>query len=511
MKVMDRVKEKMRSWLEFEVAQPNQITIKEELDFETTSKINQIWYRGKPQELEQLYQSLRYKTSDGLFWNAKPSYGNTIRKTHSGLPSLIVDTLVNIIISDMNEFVFANGKHAEVWKDIEKDNNFKKVIKSSFAKLLYCGDGAYRISMDPEISSFPIIEFFESEKVELTVNRGRVREVIFKTKLTNKGIEFMLHEVYGYGYINYHLYKGAVEVPVSYLEDTKNLEIISFDKNVCLAKFSKIYDSAIFEHRGKSIYDSKLGAFDSFDEAWSQWMDAIRASRPKTYIPEDMLMQDPITMRRIKPNPYDNQFIAVNGIRTEITAPKPEVIQPDIKIEALLQTYMTALDQCLQGIISPSTLGIDVKKLDNSEAQREKEKATLYTRNNAVEVLGEVLPEVIQMVFAALDIMQGKIVEQVDVSVPFGEYANPSFESQVETIGKGKTQGIMSIEASVEELYGDTKDKDWKAEEVSRLKNEQGIIEMVELAVNNETGGNLNGTKNSDGKQPFLSNEQKTI
>ena len=56
---------------------------------------------------------------------------------------------------------------------------------------------------------------------------------------------------------------------------------------------------------------------------------------------------------------------------------------------------MTALDLCLQGIISPSTLGIDVKKLDNAEAQREKEKATLYTRNAIVEALQEELPEVI--------------------------------------------------------------------------------------------------------------------
>ena len=68
----------------------------------------------------------------------------------------------------------------------------------------------------------------------------------------------------------------------------------------------------------------------------------------------------------------------------------------------------------------------------------------------------------------------------------FGEYANPSFESQVETVSKAKTGGIMSIEASVDELYGDSKDDDWKKEEVARLKAEQGIVEMEEPALNLE-------------------------
>lgn len=75
-------------------------------------------------------------------------------------------------------------------------------------------------------------------------------------------------------------------------------------------------------------------------------------------------------------------------------------------------------------------------------------------------------------------------VEDIDADVPFGEYANPSFESQVETVTKARTGQIMSIEASVEELYGDTRDNEWKAEEVIRLKTEQGIVEMEEPELN---------------------------
>ena len=41
----------------------------------------------------------------------------------------------------------------------------------------------------------------------------------------------------------------------------------------------------------------------------------------------------------------------------------------------------------------------------------------------------------------------------------------------------------MSVEASVEELYGDTRDEEWKNEEVARLKAEQGVSQVDELSL----------------------------
>lgn len=64
----------------------------------------------------------------------------------------------------------------------------------------------------------------------------------------------------------------------------------------------------------------------------------------------------------------------------------------------------------------------------------------------------------------------------------------------------------MSIEASVEELYGDTRDEDWKKEEVARLKAEQGIVDMEEPAVNME-GVILD---EGDSNEPGLPNDKKS-
>ena len=98
------------------------------------------------------------------------------------------------------------------------------------------------------------------------------------------------------------------------------------------------------------------------------------------------------------------------------------------------------------------------------------------------------LPVLIQSVFYAYQTLNKLPLNDIECDVTFGEYANPSFESQVETVGKAKAQGIMSIEASIDELYGDSRDDEWKKEEVARLKAEQGIVDVEEPAVNMDIG-----------------------
>lgn len=193
---------------------------------------------------------------------------------------------------------------------------------------------------------------------------------------------------------------------------------------------------------------------------------------------------------------------------------KIDVEQPTIPHDSYLASYVTALDLCLQGIISPSTLGIDVKKLDNAEAQREKEKTTLYTRNAIVDALQKSLPELISVTINAYNVLNKRAIEEVNVDISFAEYANPSFESQVETLAKARPGApVMSVEAQVEELYGDTKDEEWKKEEIARLKAEQGIMEVEEPAVNQAAGSfNVNiGGEHSAGKgnEPNIPNEPK--
>ena len=179
-------------------------------------------------------------------------------------------------------------------------------------------------------------------------------------------------------------------------------------------------------------------------------------SRPQKFLPPDYTPRNPYNGEPMKPNPFDNVFIEADGAMSENNGNvRPELIQPAIPHDSYLSTYITALDLCLQGIISPSTLGIDVKKLDNAEAQREKEKTTLYTRNKIVGVLQNVLPKLIETVFRTYWAMCGKPFEDMEIEVPFGEYANPSFESQVETVSKARQGGCPRCARYVGKVFID--------------------------------------------------------
>ncbi len=471
--------------LNIQPATDKTITIKEPLTFQGNVLKNRIWYRGDPSELDQFFKQSAYDSvSKSRFWAAVPSEDLNIRKIHSGLPAMITDRLSDIVISDLDSIDLETDELNSVWEEISKDNKFNELLGEAITETLITGDGAFKISMDTDITQYPIIEFFSGERVDYNYRRGRLYEILFYTEYPVGTKNYRLEETYGKGYITYKLYDDAgKEVPLTFCDETASLQNITFNGNFIMGVPLKFFKSTKFKDRGKSIFDSKSDSFDALDEVISQWIDAIRDGRVVKYIPEDLIPKNPSTGELLKPNSFDNKFLKVGASLAEDAKNEISMIQADINYDAFVNSYSSALDMCLQGIISPSTLGIDLKKTDNAEAQREKEKATLYTRGKIVDTLQEVIPEVVVLVFKCNDLITKESAGEYEAKVSFGEYASPSFDNVVEIVGKAKSFGIMSIEQCVEELYGDTWSEEDKTTEVLRIKEQNGMIEAEELKV----------------------------
>ena len=487
----EKVRIGIRSFLRINPPQNSVFQINEKLDYYGNAAVNRIWERGDSDELSQLYKALPGENSTVRFWAAVPTAGNDINKLHTGLPGIECRIITDIVISDMND-ITVDDKYQDIWNKIADDNHFDDLMEEAVKEILIVGDGVFKISIDPKLTEYPIIEFVPGDTLEYVYDRGRLKEIIFRTEYRKKSDVYVLVERYGIGYIRTELQKDGKEVPLTSIEETAMLNSeVSYGGNFMMAQQFMAFKSSKYKGRGKSIFDGKADSFDSLDESWSQWMDALRRGRSKEYIPETMLPRNPKTGELLQPNPFDHAYIKADKPMKEGENSEIVVKQPTIPHESYQSTYITALDLCLQGVLSPSTLGIDVKKLDNAEAQREKEKVTLYTRNKIVNAIQKTVPKLVDKVIKTWNTMNLNAIDEkeVDADVAFGEYANPSFESQVETVSKGKQGGIMSIEAAVEELYGDSKDEEWKAEEVARLKAEQGIAEVEEPVVNMETDG----------------------
>ena len=157
----ENIKRGIRSWLNVIPANPHQIQINEILDFEANAIRNRIWYRGDSNELEQLYRQQNMEYADKYkFWASKCTPGMEMRKIHTGLPGLIVRILSAIVLADMNDFDFAEEKQKKIWDEIVKDNEFSKKIEKALKETLYIGDGAFKITIDTQISEYPILEWY---------------------------------------------------------------------------------------------------------------------------------------------------------------------------------------------------------------------------------------------------------------------------------------------------------------------------------------------------------------
>ena len=486
-KIGEKVKSMIRYWLHIQPASENSIVILEPLSFQASVIRDQIWYRGDASELDQLYKQLGAgdTVNAARFWAASPP-DEKLRKIHSGIPAILVDTLAYLVKSDLDDIDFGKSDAGrDTWETITDTEgggvDFPAVLGKGIVGALKSGDGAFKISVDPEVSDFPIVEFYEADRVDYIQKHGITIGINFWTPYRVGAQIYRLRESYETGKISYTLFKGEMDdnqVPletVPELADLAQHSPVEYSGGFRMAIPLKFFEHPKFPGRGKSIYENKLDNFDALDEVISQWMDALRAGRVKKYIPRELIPTDPNTGMPAPPNDFGSNYIITEPDNHENAQSKIQTEQPDIKYEAFLSTYTSTLDMCLQGIVSPATLGIDIGKMSSADAQREKKDVTGYTRNTITDVLEKVLPELISSILKTYDVMQKQPAGDYEPSVSFGEYGAPSFDARVDVVNKAATANTMSVETQVDELWGSSKDDEWKEQEVLRIKQLRGI------------------------------------
>ena len=201
MRWMEKVKNSIRSWLNIDKASPATINIMESLDWQGNAIKNRIWYRGDSSELSQLYMQINNGIDRYKFWASKSSTGMEMRKIHTGLPSLIIDILTSIVLSDFQGVQFGSRPHQDLWDEISTDNKLGELLEKAVKETMIVGDGAFKISIDTRLSKFPLLEFYAGDNVEFVQDKGRIKEIVFLTQYEHENWSYMLHEHYGRGYV----------------------------------------------------------------------------------------------------------------------------------------------------------------------------------------------------------------------------------------------------------------------------------------------------------------------
>lgn len=236
----------------------------------------------------------------------------------------------------------------------------------------------------------------------------------------------------------------------------------------------KFFYDPLNKNYGRSIFAGKIDLFDDLDQILSQDSQTVRVSTPVEYYPVDVLERNG-NGQPIMPKVYNRQFLkketAPNG--DGVTDGTIQTTQPQLNFQQYSLDAQDKLGYILTGLLSPATMGIDIAKKDNAEAQREKEKVTIMTRNNIIASETKIIKELMSI---ALDLQEyidtGSITQskEHEIDINFNEFANPSFESEIQILGSAWSNGELSTERYVKMLWDGKLSDEEMAKEIQYLE-----------------------------------------
>ena len=126
MGITNKIRSAVMNFLRIQPADDSFMQVRELMDFKTNAFKNRIWYRGDSYELNQLYAQI--ENHNASFWGSVPTKGMEIRKIHTGLPKTVVNTLANLVVSDLADIQVDDAGRQVIWDEIALENNFKKIV-----------------------------------------------------------------------------------------------------------------------------------------------------------------------------------------------------------------------------------------------------------------------------------------------------------------------------------------------------------------------------------------------
>lgn len=488
-----------------------------------------IWYVGDSDELQNYYtnRDLSGNAKEPVYNRNKPNYfwgiavtEQPIKKVHSGIPRAIVDTLSNAIgMPEIDEPQY----HDNIVKILTANNFTNKLTQESRPLTLVEGWGGWKIVFDKTLCDQPILQYYEGKDVEYVIKNGIIIGMIFKDYYKYKGKDYILMETRridnGDSVIEFELYRldksnSVTRVPLDTIEELSVLPEEGYRiqglKKV-LGVPSRYFFDLFDKDHGRSIFAGKLDIFDDIDQCLSQASQTDRVSTPVEYYPIDVTERGKNGETNL-PAVYNRQFIkkisAPDGdghLTGEITT-----TQPDLHYDQYIERYHSLIDIAITGILSPASMGIDISKKDNADAQREKEKVTIFTRNNVIDSETKELKELFALALMMQEYMDTGLIslQEYDISVKYCEFANPSFESLSSILLPMWSAGAISTEMYVEKLYGDSLSEEEKAKEIAKLEEQrkQDNLNLGDFGLDgDENFTNTSGEEETPNQEPTRS------
>lgn len=454
------------------------IEIDEDINRENAIELYRQLYIGSTEQITDIVQRL-----DGLDQNN--FYSRNVydgQRIHNTLIGNIIDTLNNII---MNDFISwdTDEENKELLEKIIYENDLEEMLEKITRYIQIDGDGAFTINYN-EKTKLPQIRFYRSDEIEIINEYQHFKELIIKHKKNIRGTTYYIFEKYGYGYIEYIATdKDGKEYDREYfrnhIDETFPAEDEYFSNDICLGIPILFFNSMKYQDRGKSLLEDKLGTIFTLDEITSVYADEVGLNRTKQGINSEIIPKDK-DGNYIKRMPIQNRFIVFNKDSNGFDG-NSNLDYFNIQSNLNSSEWETAIlnygQMLMQGVVSPSTLGIDTKTTTESAvSQKEKEKQTRFTVNKIEKGLKLSFCNLLKMCLVSYKYLNNEKynIDEINVNMSFNQFNSSDWGQQASEVGQAKTLGVISTYSAVKKL-----NKDWTEEEiqeeVERINAESGM------------------------------------
>lgn len=463
-----------------------------------------VWYAGDSAQILNFYTRADFidfnydpiynRNMRNLFW-AQSASESDYKRTHSGQPRNLVDTLSGII--GVPHIGGTNADNKERLKQILDENNYKELLSQEARPLtLVEGWGGWKINFNEDISDTPILLYYRANSVDFIYRNRRLvcivyqdyytdendkKYVLFETRRLerkecvdeNTGIRAkklcLIIEKELFVFLSDQVDR-IQKVPLDTLPelvDTKPCLIIENCPYFLGAPNIYYYDSTELSP-GRSIFTGKIDLFDDLDKALSQSSNAMTRSTPIEYVDAQYLPRDEHTGQPKQPKLFDRKYIMISSVLGgdgQVNRQPITVTQPQIDFNSYNAAAKEILMQILNGILSPATIGLEVAKDQNAMAQREKEKVTIFTRNGIIAMEKKIQESLMYQLLIADQLLHSdkdyNTIERPEnekdwgIAVVYDEFAGASFDAKLETVLTGWQGGLVSDDMAIEYIYSD--------------------------------------------------------
>ena len=471
---------------------------------------NSAWLNGTPSVLEYFFKvdyilfkgeiNSRVKSyeKDENFWSR---VGGSVPRIHSGLPALISRTWVRMLKPRNISITLENDTVNQPRLDaILKENDFTSLLNKGIMTESWAGYLFYKLSIDTEISQYPLIELVDPRNVRVVLKRKRIQRITFVTERKIGEDDYIILEHNdinkGQSKISYECYKGKEDKDTQVtLAEYKSADIsvpffLGFLKNN--TSFNSKFTESIF---GESDYANVQSLFQMLDSILSNTELDIDNSKAIKFVSDSLVKKNEAgTQEKFDNNetviimPHSKQEDEMFDMKKLIT-----LLQPEVRVDQFNKTAKEITGRILANVsLSPATIGLaGFDSVDAAaDSQRARKETSIVARNEKADGWSTFLENFLPKLLQLDDVMNNKAMGEYKVNVEFDKYATPNFEDIVDTVVKAVQGGVMSVKQAVEKLYEELTPEEVK-QVILDIKGERSIpflAEEVEDEVDNKVG-----------------------